>query len=92
MSDEIMEMKEKIAHSLVYARSGLSFADLILSLETDTCRIAVVRKEGEMPDINPIQAEEYDNIWCHIDIVERLVGFGRKAMKDMLDAGYVQEA
>jgi len=47
--DELQEMKEKAIFAIRHCYSPESGADQILSLKTDTCRLAVVRKEGELP-------------------------------------------
>ncbi len=61
-------------------------ANNILSLETDTLRLAVVRKEGELPQC-PISFEE-----AKVDGWDRCERYGYlQAQKDILNEGFVKE-
>lgn len=57
--------------------------DQILAVETDTCRIAVVRKQGELPMLVPDDApHNYGKGFARGE---------REFAQSMLNAGYVQE-
>ena len=58
-------------------------ARALLGFCTKTCRIAVVRKEGELLDNPFADGKGYDNSIA--------VGVYDQAQEDMLNAGYVQE-
>jgi len=77
--NEIDEMKQKIVACLELQFGYipiLEIVDNLLNLETDTCRLAIVRKHGELPNADPKYASfEY-----------------AVAQEDMLTFGYVQEA
>jgi len=71
--------------------------DQILSLETKTCRIAVVRKRGKFPD-NPypvISGAKYDTAYDDWDIPSVIDGASYRdydlAQIDMTRQGFVQE-
>ena len=85
--DEMREELFKLLYPYADVKSGYGYAliEQILSLATDTCRIAVVRKKGELPE-TLIDELEYGNNTCHNF---RWGVFA--AQKDMLSAGYVKE-
>lgn len=98
---ELDEMREKIAQFLFGFLEQTGMEDLrpfaeskqwyiedvenLLNLQTKTCRIAVVRKEAELPETLIDELEYGDQTCCDFRWGVHC------AQQDMLKAGYVQE-